>query len=72
MSPPESTPTHLLWAALCQSRPEHYTRVDFIPQPGTLDLASGIFKDHVAEDRVLCVNQVARVEGRATAKRLLP
>jgi hypothetical protein len=33
MSNPESTPTHLPWATLCQ--------IDFIPQSGTKDLASG-------------------------------
>ncbi len=35
MSIPESTPTHLPWATLCQNRL-------FIPQSGTLDLASAI------------------------------
>ncbi len=37
---PESTPTRLPWATLCQSRPSPYARLDFIPQSGTLDLAS--------------------------------
>jgi hypothetical protein len=41
MSTPESTPTHLPTATLCQSQPQPYARVDFIPQSGTLDLASG-------------------------------
>jgi hypothetical protein len=40
MSTPEPSPTHLQWATLCQSRPNPVPRVDFIPQPGTLDLAS--------------------------------
>jgi hypothetical protein len=45
MSTPESTPTHLPWATLCQSRPQPYARVDYIPQSVTLDLASGKFKN---------------------------
>ncbi len=40
MSTSESTPTHLPWATVCQSRHWPYARVDFIPQ-GTLDLALG-------------------------------
>jgi hypothetical protein len=36
MSTPESTPTHLPWAG------QPYARVDFIPQSGSLDLASGL------------------------------
>ncbi len=40
MSTPESTSTHLPWATLCQSRPLPYARVDFIPQSGSMDLAS--------------------------------
>ena len=40
MSTPESTPTHLPWATLCESRLQPVARVDFIPQSGTLDLAS--------------------------------
>jgi hypothetical protein len=33
-------PTHLPWATLCESRLQPVARVDFIPQSGTLDLAS--------------------------------
>jgi hypothetical protein len=40
MSTPESIPTHLPWATLCQRRPLQYARSDFIPQSGTFDLAS--------------------------------
>jgi hypothetical protein len=40
MSTPESTPTHLPWVTLCQNRPYPYARVEFIPQSGSLDLAS--------------------------------
>ncbi len=43
MSTSESTPTHLPWTTLCQSRPyKHYARVDFTTQSGTLDLTSGV------------------------------
>ncbi len=41
MFTPESTPTHLPWDwAMGNPIPEAYARVDFIPQSGTLDLAS--------------------------------
>ncbi len=33
MSTPESTPTYLPWATLCQSRPQPYARVDINPMP---------------------------------------
>ncbi len=36
------------WATLCQSRPETYARVDFIPQSGTLDLASVVNQPQVS------------------------
>ena len=39
-STPESTTTHLQWATPCQSRPQPFARVAFIPQLVTLDLAS--------------------------------
>ncbi len=32
---------HVTWATLCQIRPEPYVRVDFIPQSGNKNLASG-------------------------------
>ncbi len=32
LTTPESIPTHLPWATLCQSRPLPYARVNFIPQ----------------------------------------
>jgi hypothetical protein len=40
MCTPESAPTHLPWP-----RGQPYARVDFIPQSGTLDLASVIVKN---------------------------
>jgi hypothetical protein len=43
MLTPESTPTHVPRATLCQSRPYPYARVDFIPQSGTKNLAFAIF-----------------------------
>jgi hypothetical protein len=42
MSTPEPTPTDGPWATLCQSRPQPYARVDFIPQLGTKNFASGV------------------------------
>ncbi len=44
MSSPESTPTHLPWTTLCQSRTQPYARVDCISQSGTLDFASVILR----------------------------
>jgi hypothetical protein len=40
MSTSESTPAHYHGATLCQSRPEPFAIVDFIPQSGTQDVAS--------------------------------
>jgi hypothetical protein len=37
-----STFTMGLGNPVCQSRPQPYARVDFIPHSGTLDLASGL------------------------------
>ncbi len=63
MSTLESTPTHLLWATLCQSRLEPFARVDFIPPSGTLDLASGRVRDHLVVNFSLVQNPKHGEEG---------
>jgi hypothetical protein len=42
---------HGYWATLWQSRPQPYARVDFIPQSGTLDLASGMFEVQINDEQ---------------------
>jgi hypothetical protein len=67
MSTPEPTPTHGPWATLCQSRPQPYARVDFIPQSGTKNLVSGVLYLVVREHGEHCtVRMVSEIGPKIT------
>jgi hypothetical protein len=53
--------------ALCQSRPEPYARVDFIPQSGSTNVASGVLYLVLREHREHCtVRMVSEIWPKIT------